>query len=700
MLYDAGPALILDVGRGKQICHIYQNSREFFTVLSAFITQALEHQERILLLAPPENSAAIFRILAQTGHELAAYAERGQVELLAPEALYSPAGGLNLEQVTAILDAKVAEAQAAGFAGLALLDDKAWVHEKVIAPARLLELEAQLGATTREQPLRLLCQYNRQTFPPIWLFQLMQRQPHLIIGQQYVYNSLSSAYALPGDFSQWISQIESLHEQQAALLREHHLLHTIVDNLPDYIYVKDKESRFIFSNRAHRQVLGVDELDAVVGKNDFDFFAPALAEQYYADERVVVAQQAVVQKEEMTITAGGQRQWLLTTKVPLQDTKGEIAGLFGISRAITELKLAQEQLEKREKQLNEAQRLAHLGSWEYDLHTHQLQGSPEFYRIYGLDPDSDLLAYPQFFSFVHPCDRAQVEAIILQAMDDHQPFRIEHRIVRPDGAVRVLHVEGEIIFDAMGHPVLMFGTGQDITTRKELEADVQEVHRRLNEGREAERLHLARELHDMPMQEMHGAQMLLHELLAGIAQNHPTLDLTGFGAVQQRMKQANQMLRELCNELRPPVLAHFGVAAAVRQYVKRFQSEHPQIHIRVESRGDEVALPEWKGLALLRICQQALSNIAQHAGATEVTVRFLVQNQLIALEIQDNGKGFAVPARWIELARGRHFGILGSVERAESMGGHYRITSAEGKGTLVQVTVPQPEPEIDGAGSQ
>jgi signal transduction histidine kinase len=160
------------------------------------------------------------------------------------------------------------------------------------------------------------------------------------------------------------------------------------------------------------------------------------------------------------------------------------------------------------------------------------------------------------------------------------------------------------------------------------------------------------------------------------------------------------MLRDLCNELRPPVLAHFGVAAAVRQYVKRFQSEHPQIHIRVENSGDDVALPEWKGLALLRICQQALSNIAQHAGATEVTVRFMVQNQLIVLEIQDNGKGFTVPARWIELARGRHFGILGSVERAESMGGHYRITSAEGKGTLVQVTVPQPEPEIDGAGSQ
>jgi len=132
---------------------------------------------------------------------------------------------------------------------------------------------------------------------------------------------------------------------EQALAEEGNLLRTLIDNLPDYIFVKDAQSRMVINNVAHQRLLGAKTQEEVVGKTDFDVFAPDLAAQYFADEQAVMQSgQPLLNREEPCLDPAGGEQWLLTSKVPLRDSRGKIVGLVGISRNITERKRAEQEL--------------------------------------------------------------------------------------------------------------------------------------------------------------------------------------------------------------------------------------------------------------------------------------------------------------------------------------------------------------------
>jgi PAS domain S-box-containing protein len=133
---------------------------------------------------------------------------------------------------------------------------------------------------------------------------------------------------------------------EQALARERNLLRTLMDNLPDHIFVKDTHSRFITANASTLRTLGVSQLEAAVGKTDFDFLPPDRAAQYAADERQVVETGEVLSdREELLVDAAGQKRWLLTTKVPLRQG-GEVVGLVGISHDISQRKRAEDELSR------------------------------------------------------------------------------------------------------------------------------------------------------------------------------------------------------------------------------------------------------------------------------------------------------------------------------------------------------------------
>jgi PAS domain S-box-containing protein len=148
-----------------------------------------------------------------------------------------------------------------------------------------------------------------------------------------------------------------VEERTAELARERNLLRTLMDNLPDYAFVKDAQSRFVTTNAAHLRTLRAGSLEEVVGKTDFDFFPRELAQRYHADEQAVVRSgQPLVDREEITIGPEGQVQSLLTTKVPLRDAVGAVVGLVGICHDITSRKRAEEDLRQAKEAAEAASR--------------------------------------------------------------------------------------------------------------------------------------------------------------------------------------------------------------------------------------------------------------------------------------------------------------------------------------------------------
>jgi PAS domain S-box-containing protein len=140
-----------------------------------------------------------------------------------------------------------------------------------------------------------------------------------------------------------------------ALVEERNLLKAMIDNVPDRIYVKDTESRFIMCNKALVERMRMDSLDDILGKTDFDFVPPELAAQFRADEvKVIESGQPIINREEPIDSPDGRMRWNLATKVPLRDSQGKIIGIVGLGREITEIKQTELALERRALQLQTA----------------------------------------------------------------------------------------------------------------------------------------------------------------------------------------------------------------------------------------------------------------------------------------------------------------------------------------------------------
>jgi signal transduction histidine kinase len=226
---------------------------------------------------------------------------------------------------------------------------------------------------------------------------------------------------------------------------------------------------------------------------------------------------------------------------------------------------------------------------------------------------------------------------------------------------------------------------QEMAERMRIAAELAEAQQRLSEGREAERLHLAQELHDGPVQDLYGVRFQLGELVE--SPDDASINRVGLAEVQMRIQHVIGTLRDICGELRPPALAPFGLEVALRSHAGHFQKTHPDLAVTLDLSPDGLDLPERVRLTLFRIYQQALNNVVHHAQARAVLVQLAADAEQIVLTIQDDGCGFAVPPSWLEFARQGHLGLLGAAERAEAIAGELEIVSAAGEGTVVRVVV-------------
>ncbi len=256
-------------------------------------------------------------------------------------------------------------------------------------------------------------------------------------------------------------------------------------------------------------------------------------------------------------------------------------------------------------------------------------------------------------------ERKHMEEVLRRAYDETE-MRVEFRTKELSAAIEALK--------------------EEIASRQRAQAEVAELRGRLTESREAERLFLAQELHDGPIQDLFALSYDLTSLLE-------RTQLTELKSAQDAVMRVVGTLRQLCEVLRPSTLISHGLEKAIQSHLEQFKQQYPAYRVQAELRQDGI-LPERISLALFRIYQQALANIVRHAQADEIFVGFQVQDGYALLEIRDNGRGFIVPGNWLDFARQGHLGLIGGFERAEAVGGRVTVTSAPGRGTQIQVRVP------------
>ena len=203
--------------------------------------------------------------------------------------------------------------------------------------------------------------------------------------------------------------------------------------------------------------------------------------------------------------------------------------------------------------------------------------------------------------------------------------------------------------------------------------------------RESERSHLASELHDGPIQDL---QRILRTYVGHLS--HLTADeqKAKLAEIELDLRDVAGELRDICSDLKPPILVHFGLARAVEAFTRDFQARNPSIAVDLDMGADSDTLSMEIRLVLYRILQEALTNVEKHASAEHVWITLRRNDGMANLTVDDDGQGFKLPSRLMKFEQTGHFGLSGMLQRAQAVGGRLDVTSRPGDGTQISVQVP------------
>ncbi len=282
----------------------------------------------------------------------------------------------------------------------------------------------------------------------------------------------------------WIDQT-ALKIRENDLHERLHMLEALIANSTDGIFVKDRQGRYLLANPAS-QATQIPTLGSPIGKRDEDRFTAETARTLREIDLEVMQTGKPLTAEEALTLPDGTTRIHATSKFPYLSEDGTVLGVMGISRDVTAEKALESRLREHEARLEEAQRMAHLGNWEWNISHDRITWSDELYRIFGLTPETYPTSYAAFLERIHPEDRSRMAALWSQSRLGPQPVSYTYRIVRPDGTIRHLSSKAHVDRDATGKPTRAYGIALDITDLREAELELRRSHAILKAEQEAD----------------------------------------------------------------------------------------------------------------------------------------------------------------------------------------------------------------------
>lgn len=255
-----------------------------------------------------------------------------------------------------------------------------------------------------------------------------------------------------------------------ALAESQRFLQGILDYSPNAIVIKSLDGRYLLANQGFGTVTGA-AVEGIRRKRDSDLFPPTVALRLRANDAATLAKREAVVTEE-SLERAGERRVYLVTNFPLLDDAKNIFALCAIWTDITQRKRDEEALRQAASDLRSAQRVAHVGSWRWDVRTGEIQWSEELYRIFGLSPDQPRRV-PLFMDpecrILSDESASRARAAVEKTLADGTPYELELDFRRPDGSMGYVEARGEALRDETGRVIGINGTSADITKIKELQ---------------------------------------------------------------------------------------------------------------------------------------------------------------------------------------------------------------------------------------
>jgi PAS domain S-box-containing protein len=479
-------------------------------------------------------------------------------------------------------------------------------------------------------------------------------------------------------------EIRLLRSEVAALRGRNAALEAALEQMDEAFFVKDREGRYQAINSAGAGRLGRSPRE-VVGKVDAELFSPEAARRIVEADRRVIAEGASLTYEEVATAAGVTRTYR-STKWPYRDERGEVVGLIGVARDITEPRRAEEELrETREflsRLLDHSPAHIHVTDRERLCLVNLACEEPVGLR-------REQIIGRRFEDVYPPEQAARFREQNRRVFEAEAPLEYEEDLDARDGRRHFYTVKFPLR-DAAHRVVAVGGISIDITDRKRAEralrgyADrLKVLSRRVVEVQEEERRHLARELHDEIGQSLTAIAVNLQTIRRSCGpEGRPRLDEC-LGVVQRSIEQ----VRSLALDLRPSMLDDLGLVAALRWYLDG-QARRVGYEARFVARPGEIRLGPASATIAFRVAQEALTNVARHARARRVLVKLWAGGGRLRLIVRDDGVGFDPEAVLRRVSEGGGLGLLGMRERAALLGGRVDFRSAGGRGTEVRLTLP------------
>ncbi len=507
-LRDSGIESIGNMSWGTYFCQFYQTKEDLIEILVPYFKAGLENNEFCMwIISAPLEVEGAKEALGRAVPELDIYLERGQIEIIPYTYWYLKGGTFDSKRVLNGWAEKLNRAVTDGYDGLRVSGNTSWLEKKDWG--NFVEYEEEVDNVIGNFRMLALCTYSLDKCNAHEIIEVVANHQFALVknegewkriesfGQKKAEKELkASCEEIQAQSEELQARSRKIKEVNEALQESENRFRRLAENSPDIIVRFDRENRHLYANPAAVEPYGRLP-EEIIGKTNSELGMDTEKVKFWEAHYEEVFRTGKPEIMEFQYISPQGKKYYFDTRIVPEFIDGKVGSVLAISRDITDAKKAEATLKETldnlenlvkertaefekaysflkesEKGLAEAQRMARLGNWDWNIITNELHWSDEIYRIFGRAPQEFGATYDAFLSFVHPEDRDYVNNAVLEALNG-KTYNIDHRIILPTGEERIVHEQGEVLFGEKKTPVLMRGTVQDITELKRAEEKIQ-----------------------------------------------------------------------------------------------------------------------------------------------------------------------------------------------------------------------------------